>query len=289
MQQIVIDIPPELYVTPEIIEGAKEFVRDGYFNALLALEDANDYEKRLEQLITEDDEPVDNIFSERQQKILTETLYASWKPMTKTGEPRTFFAAANIGLYGKFEYVLNPIVPDVLVSLDVTAPTNVHEKRHRSYMIWEFGKPPDLVLEIVSNKKGNELNDKMSKYAKLAISYYVVFDPTRFLSDDVLRVYEKSAGNGYELREDFSIPALDLKLTIHKSTFEGIEDDWLSWTDYNGEVLPTSQEVADEEKRRADEEMKRANDETKRADKSENRAAKLAEKLRELGINPNDI
>ena len=29
-------------------------------------------------LITEDDEPVDNLFSEKQQRLLTESLYTSW-------------------------------------------------------------------------------------------------------------------------------------------------------------------------------------------------------------------
>lgn len=267
-QQIVIDVPPEIYITPEIIEGIKEFVRDGYFSELLSLDDISEYEQRIAQLITEDDEPVDNIFSERQQKFLTQTLYSSWKPMTESGEPRTFFSAANIGLYGKLEFVVNPIVPDVLVSLDVTAPENVREKKHRSYMIWEFGKAPELVLEIVSNKKGDELAGKMKKYARLGIEYYVVFDPTRFLSDEVLRVYEKSPGNGYQVREDFFVPALNLSLKLWHGEFEGIEDDWLRWADENGNFLITSEE---------------------RAESAEERAAKLAEKLRELGINPNEI
>ncbi len=33
----------------------------------------------LSHLITEDDEPVDNWFQERQQRLLPESLYASWK------------------------------------------------------------------------------------------------------------------------------------------------------------------------------------------------------------------
>ena len=33
-----------------------------------------------ESLITEDNEPVDNVFSEKQQRLLVEPLYTSWKP-----------------------------------------------------------------------------------------------------------------------------------------------------------------------------------------------------------------
>ena len=32
----------------------------------------------VEHLVTEDDTPVDNLFSEKQQRLLTEPLYASW-------------------------------------------------------------------------------------------------------------------------------------------------------------------------------------------------------------------
>ena len=31
-------------------------------------------------LVTEDGEPVDNVFSEKQQRLLTEPLYSSWTP-----------------------------------------------------------------------------------------------------------------------------------------------------------------------------------------------------------------
>ena len=61
----------------------------------------------LEQLVTEDDEPVDNIFSEKQQRLLTDSLYSSWKR-------RTFLTMANVGLF--YAPNKNPLVPDVLVS-----------------------------------------------------------------------------------------------------------------------------------------------------------------------------
>ena len=33
----------------------------------------------VSHLVTEDDEPLDNLPSEKQQRLLTETLYSSWK------------------------------------------------------------------------------------------------------------------------------------------------------------------------------------------------------------------
>ena len=32
----------------------------------------------IDHIVTEDDTPVDNVFSEKQQRLLTEALYASW-------------------------------------------------------------------------------------------------------------------------------------------------------------------------------------------------------------------
>ncbi len=34
-------------------------------------------------------------------------------------------------------------------------------KKHRSYFMWEFGKPPEVVIEIVSNREGEELERKL--------------------------------------------------------------------------------------------------------------------------------
>jgi hypothetical protein len=105
-------------------------------------------------------ESVDNLPSEKQQRLLTEPLYSSW---TGPGEGRTFLAAANVGV---FALARNPaIVPDVFVSLDMQVAEDCWQKEHRSYFLWEFGKPPDLVLEIVSNTEGGEDGEKKQSNA----------------------------------------------------------------------------------------------------------------------------
>ena len=112
----------------------------------------------IESLVTEDDTPVDNMPSEKQQRLLTEPLYSSW---AGPGGGRTFLAAANVGV---FVEARNPaIVPDVFVSLDVQVADNWWDKRHRSYFVWEFGKPPELVVEIVSNRKATRWGARGSR------------------------------------------------------------------------------------------------------------------------------
>ena len=87
----------------------------------------------VENLVTEDDVPVDNVFSEKQQRLLTEPLFSSW---SGPGEQRPFVAMANVGLF----YALRrpPLVPDVLLSLGVKMPADIHLKHNRSYFVWEY-------------------------------------------------------------------------------------------------------------------------------------------------------
>jgi hypothetical protein len=75
----------------------------------------------ISDVVIEDDEPVDSIYSEKLQRLLTSALYASFKP----GVP--FLATANVGLF----YTLKapPLVPDVMVSLEVSSPENFDRKR----------------------------------------------------------------------------------------------------------------------------------------------------------------
>jgi hypothetical protein len=83
-----------------------------------------------------------------------------------------------------------------MVSLHVTLPEDCRPKNRRSYFTWVFGKVPELVIEVVSNREGSEA-EKARRYAKMGVRYYVVFDPERWLGEQVLRGYVL---HGLELR-----------------------------------------------------------------------------------------
>lgn len=222
-------------------------------------------------LITEDETPVDNLASEKHQRILTEPLYSSW---AGPGPGRPFLVMANVGL---FVVPRNPaIVPDVLLSLDVAAIEDWWTIR--SYFVWEYGKAPDVVIEIVSNTKGGEKSTKLTQYAQAGIPYYVVYDPDRCLPGDVLEIYELLAGV-YVRRPDTWLPNVGLGVTLWEGTFEGLYGTWLRWCDHAGVVIPTGAERADVERQRADVERQRADVERQRAER-------LAHRLRELGLDP---
>lgn len=55
---------------------------------------------------------------------------------------------------------------------------------NRSYFVWEFGKPPEVAVEVVSNRKGGETGEKMEIYARVGFWYYAIFDPDRFVQKD---------------------------------------------------------------------------------------------------------
>jgi Uma2 family endonuclease len=240
-----------------------------------------DLERKVEGLITEDDTPVDNLFSERQQRLLTSSLYASWHILAgKKKSPRKFLAMANVGLFPTPQQK-SVAVPDVLLSLDVKAPKDVQPKKHRSYFIWLYGKPPDVVIEIVSNRRGGELTTKKQKYARMRVPYYVVHDPARRLSLNKLTVFELQ-GRNYVQRGDHWLPDIGLGFAIIAGEFEGVTEHWLRWCDAQGKPLATAYE-------RSDQEAKRANQEAQRADREARRAQKLAAKLKELGIDPNKL
>ena len=234
----------------------------------------------LQHLITEDDTPVDNLPSEKQQRLLTEPLYSAW---SGPGAGRTFLAAANVGVFAQPR---NPaVVPDMFLSLDVQVAEDWWRKEHRSYFVQEFGKPPELVLEIVSNTEGNEDGEKKHKYAQMHVDYYVIYDPLQQVMSDVLTVYRLRNGV-YERQATVQFPLLKLGLVLWEGTFEDNHDTWLRWTDEHGVLIPTGKERAEQERLRAEQERLRAEQAEELLSQERQRAERLAALLRQAGVDP---
>lgn len=242
----------------------------------------------ISHLVIEDDTPVDNFQSAQQQRLLVEPLYSS-KALSMP-----FLADANIGVFYKLKG--DPIVPDVLLSLSVQRPEDFSQRRNRSYFVWEFGKVPEVCLEIVSNQEGDELTlSKKSQqkgkkdcqkdiYAQIGVPYYVVFDPLQQIQgeDDMngalLRVWTISSGRYVELTpvegimdvgQPVWLETINLGLILWEGQFEEeVTRLWLRWGDKDGRVIPTGAEDRDLERQRAN---------------------RLAERLRAMGINPDEV
>ena len=229
---------------------------------------------KVDHLVTEDNTPVDNIFSEKQQRLLVEPLYSSW---TGPGGQRRFIALANVGLFAAIRQP--PQVPDMLLSLDVELPHDLWPKSHRSYFVWEYGKPPEVVVEVVSNREGGEDTEKLHRYARMAVPYYVIFDPEKHLSTEILRGFQLSALHYHRLQEPLWFPGVELGLRLWQGRYEDHDNTWLRWVDTTSQVIPTGAERAEQERQRAEQEHQRAEQEHQRAER-------LAQQLRAMGIEP---
>ncbi len=221
----------------------------------------------VDHLVTEDDTSVDGVFSEKQMRLLTEPLYSSW---TCPAGRQSFVAMANVGLF--FAVDRPPLVPDVLLSSGVVRPADFRPKRHRSYFTWLYGKPPDVVIEVVSNREGGEDTEKLAAYAEIRVCDYAIFDPDRLLGPELLRVYRLVEGEYRRMDEPIWFAKLGLGLRVWQGTYEDWDAAWLRWVDAEGTPIPTGSERADTERQRADAERQRAD--------------RLAEQLRRLGVDP---
>jgi len=260
----------------------------------------------ISHLVIEDDTPVDNLQSEKQQRLLVEPLYSS------KALPSPFLAAANVGLFYKLKG--DPVVPDAMLSLGVQCADDFAKKQNRSYFVWEFGKLPEVCIEIVSNQEGDELTlsrksqqkgkttSKKDLYAQIRIPYYVVFDPLQQIQGQnemngaLLRVWSNLAGRYKELTpqqgmsqvgQSVWLEEVGLGLTLWSGQFEEeVTRLWLRWCDLalarylpsadrKVRVIPTGAEGQAIERQRAEIERQRAD--------------RLAERLREMGVNPDDI
>jgi Uma2 family endonuclease len=270
----------------------------------------------IRHLVIEDDTPVDNFQSAQQQRLLVEPLYSS------EALPRPFLADANVGLFYKLDG--DPIVPDAMLSLGVQRPEDYSEKRDRSYFVWEFGKVPDVCIEVVSNQEGNELildwaaqrlgktQSKKEVYAQIGVPYYVVFDPLKNIQDSdrmngaFLRMWTISPVGYQELTpaegltqvgQSVWLEGVGIGLALWEGQFEeDITRLWLRWCDRDGNVILTGAEGqaierqrADTERQRAETERERAETERERAESERERAERLAERLREMGIDPDQV
>jgi Uma2 family endonuclease len=233
----------------------------------------------LDHLVTEDDEPVDNLPSAKQQRLLVESLYSSW-----AGPPDgPFLADANVGIFTTAR--ATPLVPDVFLSLNVQVAEDWWQKQHRSYLLSEFHKPPEVVVEIVSNRKGDEDERKLQDYARLGIRYYLIFDPTEQLKQGVLRIYELQHQQYVKLTTHW-LAAVGLGVTLWTGTYEKKKDTWLRWCDAAGNLILTGAERATQERhekelvrlqliqeqQRAEQEQQRAEQEQQRAEQEQQRA-----------------
>jgi Uma2 family endonuclease len=235
-----------------------------------------------EELPSSDETPVDNELQNLIPNLLLAILNLIWAERTD------WFFGVDMGIYHQRN--VNPpapIIPDGFLSLGVER-FKIRAKGRMgrlSYVFWEENNiVPILVLETVSQTYGEEYGQKKIDYAELGVLYYVIYDYDRFHSRrgepfEVHRlvdgVYVRQSG------EPVWMPEINLGIGRSQGTFWGWEREWLFWYDQEGRKYLSPDEV----RQQAVQEIQQA---VQQAEEERQRAEKLAARLRELGIDPDE-
>lgn len=230
-----------------------------------------------DELPYDDGEPMESNQHVRQMLLLIDTLQLHW------AERSDFFVGGNMFLYfSALQIKKNDFRgPDVFVALDVDG-----RKTRKSWVVWEEGKSPDVVIELLSESTERvDRGEKMRIYERvMRVPVYVLFDPV----SGALEVYSLDSQFGYRRVDPddqghFPVPILGLGLGVVHGTHRMDEADWLRWFTSDGHVVRTSDEIiAAQDRARAEAEQGRAEAEQGRAEL----AARLAEYERRFGRLP---
>ncbi len=195
------------------------------------------------------------------------------------------FAGGNMFLYYSLEQTRHNtfVGPDFFVALDVP------RGERKSWVVWEQGKGPDLVVELLSASTGQyDKTLKKTLYARqVRVPEYYWYDP--FNPEDFAG-FTLHGSNYQPLAIDakgrIHSPILNLDLGRRPGTFRGVDAVWLRWFTPEGGMLPTEAEAAQQ---RAEAAQQHAEAAQQRAEAAQQRADQLAERLRQLGVDPDSL
>ncbi|MEO1386251.1 MAG: Uma2 family endonuclease [Cyanobacteria bacterium J06634_6] len=146
-----------------------------------------------------------------------------------------------------------------------------------SYRQWEEDNiAPKVVFEILSpGNRGGELARKFQFYQRYGVQEYYVYDP-----DNIDFFGWEREGNylePIEIAEDWTSPCLKVRFVLTPETLEVYRPD--------GKPFLTPVELQEQ----LQETEQKLNKSEQKLNESESKNARLAERLRELGIDPADI
>ncbi|RZM77827.1 Uma2 family endonuclease [Leptolyngbya iicbica] len=167
----------------------------------------------------------------------------------------------------------------------------------RSYTPHAEGAAVAIVMEFLSETETGEYSVRpVYPYGKLffyqrilQVPTYVLFDPASV----TLQVF-RLEGETYQATEPdaqgrFWLPEMQLFLGIWQGTRLGTTTHWLRWWDADGNLLLWSSEQAEEARKQAEQAQQQAEQAQQQAEQERDRADQLAAKLRDLGVDPEQL
>ena len=242
----------------------------------------------------EDGIPLETNQHRMAMNALIQSLKQAWSDRTD------FFVGGNMFVYFSTAQVRNKDYrgPDFFVALDIDGSYS-----RQSWMVWEEGgKYPDVIIELLSpSTKAEDLGTKKTLYERIfKTADYFVFDP-----------FDAHSLQGWHLKESHYEPLIpnpqgwlwSSKLELWLGVWEGqVEQEsrfWLRFYDAQGQLVLLPEEAAKQQAQEAQQQAQEAQQQAEQAQQqadserqqrllAEQRAEQLAQRLRALGVNPDD-
>ncbi len=242
---------------------------------------------------TQDDLPYDDgMPMESQRHILQMELLINalrlWLDDREDG-----YVGGNMFIYYSLKQVRNQDFrgPDVFVVL------NVPKGERKSWVCWEEGKTPDVVIELlsVSTREVDKGEKKRIYQDQMRVTEYFWYDP--FDPDDWAGFELQKANSAIAVNPQGQLVSrvLGLALVRWPGTFQGVFTTWLRWAQLDGTLLLTAEELAvqranqaeaqaEQAQVQAEQAQARAHQAEQRAGQAENQVTQIAQNLLQTGM-----
>jgi Uma2 family endonuclease len=221
-----------------------------------------------------DEPPLGTIRHLKQLILLLTCLERLWN------DRQDFFAAGNLTIYYSTRQPKSADFkgPDFFVVL------NTERRERKSLVVWdEEGKYPNFILEVLSEStapKDRGLKKQL---------YQDVFRTPEYFWFDPYSLEFEGFRKTYKVYEPIPVNERGWRWSEELQLYLGVLDEQLRFFTPEGELVPTPVEAEQWERQRAEQEGQRAEQAQQRADQELQRADRLAQKLRELGVTPEDV
>lgn len=221
-----------------------------------------------DELPCDDGIPMETQRHKLQMDLLLDTLQ-SWLDHREDG-----YIGGNMFIYFSTEQARN----QDFRGPDFFAVLGVPKTERKSWVVWEEGKAPNVVIELLSEstKQEDKTRKKQVYQNQMRVPEYFWYDPFNredwagfSLQKNQYQPLEKDENQRYISEQ------LGLALVQWQGNYKGVEAVWLRWETLEGELLPTERELREQ----AEKEVQQA----------QRKNEKLTAKLRELGIDPETI
>jgi len=183
------------------------------------------------ELPCDDGVPMETQRHKLQMDLLIDALYP-WLEQRDNG-----YVGGNMFIYYSAAQVKN----QDFKGPDFFAVLNVPKVERKSWVVWEEGKAPDVIIELLSESTATQ--DKTVKKEiyqnQMRVPEYFWYDP--FHPEDWAG-FTLVNGNYQSLQPDaqnrYQSQQLGLALVQWQGVYKGVETVWLRWTTLNGELLP---------------------------------------------------